>query len=99
MNIHRKTNVFERLLLLVGISLGVIGFYMVNLVYEASGKVLTAEILMMVFIWLILIFIMILCAINENQREELNLLLIEHIKEVRALHEINHQLMQDHKKK
>lgn len=103
--ITRKTNVFERLLLLVGVAISIIGIFLLNAIFKQQGNSFTPELLIALLVWLLLIFIMILCAISENQREELSIIINEHIKETRFLREISKEhldeikMMRDHYQK
>jgi hypothetical protein len=87
MRIKRRSNAFEKLLLLVGFAIGVLGFYLLNIAFTVSGSLFNLDMLQAVFLWLLLIFMMILCAIAENQREELGIIIAEHVQETRLLKE------------
>jgi len=90
----RRINFFEVVLLIVGISVGVIGFMMINSQYQ-QDPVLSWELFTSVFLWLILIVILILAATMEDVKEELAIVIKEHIKETKLLKEIsNSQLEQ-----
>lgn len=88
---HRKINLFEKILLPVGIAVTVFGFYL--LVYAdrmGQDNIWVWVRLSAIFAWLILIFVMILAATNEDLKEELCYLTREHTLEVRLLKEISH---------
>jgi hypothetical protein len=87
MNIKRNTNIFEKLLLLVGVAIAIIGFYLLNKVFSTAGRVFDVQMLSAVFLWLMLIFFMIVCAITENQREELGIIATDQAQEVRLMRE------------
>jgi uncharacterized membrane protein len=95
MNVKRKINVFEKLLLLIGIGIAVVGFYLLNRVFATQDRLFDGTMLIGVLLWLLLIFVMILCAIAENQREELNVIIAEHIKETRLLREISKEHLEE----
>ncbi|MBN2880549.1 hypothetical protein JXM83_00710 [Candidatus Woesearchaeota archaeon] len=65
----RKTNFFEKLLLIVGIAVGVIGFYLIDKIYRAEGY-LNWFMVVAIFSWLTLIFLIIISDTNEDLKEE-----------------------------
>ena len=85
---------FEKMLLLIGISVAVVGFYMLNKAFIEHGRVFDLDMLMNVFLWFNLIFLMILCAIAENQREELGIIVQDQAKELRIMREETQLLRQ-----
>lgn len=95
MKLHRKTNVFERLLLIVGLGIAIFGFYLLNMAFDNSGRVFDLTMLSAVFLWMLLIFVMILAAISENQREELAIIISEHIKETKILRTISNEHLEE----
>ena len=75
---------FEKLLLFFGISIGIIGFWLINKVlYNEPG--LSWPFLMSTFLLMILIFIIILTESNESIKEELGVIIKEHIEETKLL--------------
>jgi len=82
----KASNVFEKLLLIVGISVGVVGFWLINSVYYKQPG-LTWEVLTAIFLWLLLILIVILTDSNESIKEELSVIIKEHIEETKLLRE------------
>lgn len=93
--IERKLNAFEKLLLLTGLALGVVGFVFINALFRSDDSVMTWNMLVAVFLWLMLIFIVILCAIQENHREETGLILKKHSEETRLLRQITAELHEE----
>jgi len=88
----RKINVFEKLLLPVGIALTFLGFYLILLAEQANNLIAWYR-LGTVFSWMILLFLVILTATSEDMKEELTLVQKEHITEIKLLKEIaNEQL-------
>ena len=83
---NRTSTLFEKLLLIVGIAIGIIGFWMINTLYKEESM-LSWEFLMVTFLWLLLIFIVILTASNESIKEELSIIIKEHIEETRLIKE------------
>ncbi|MFT4326381.1 MAG: hypothetical protein ACMXYK_02670 [Candidatus Woesearchaeota archaeon] len=66
----RDTTFFEKVLLIAGFFMGFLGFFMINKVFVESGRVLSYEMVIAVFIWIIMLFLIILAASAENQKEE-----------------------------
>jgi hypothetical protein len=92
----RKLNFFELVLLLVGISVGIVGFMMINNQYQVEGMI-TWDLFQTVFLWLLLIVILILAATMEDVKEELAIVIKEHIEETKILREINSQMLEETK--
>jgi hypothetical protein len=90
----RKLNFFELVLLLVGIGVGVVGFLMINRQYQEDLS-LTWELYQTVFLWLLLIVMLILAATMEDVKEELAIVIKEHIEETRLLRDINKELLSE----
>jgi len=65
----RKANFFEKLLLIVGLAVGVIGFYLIDKIYRAEGY-LNWFMIVAIFSWLTLIFLIIISDTNEDLKEE-----------------------------
>ncbi len=88
----RKINIFEKILLPVGIALTFLGFYLI-LLAEQNGTLLGWMRLTTVFSWMMLLFIVIVSATTEDMKEELALIQKEHVTEIKILKEIaNEQL-------
>ena len=83
---YQSSTLFEKLLLFVGIAVGIIGFWLINNVYYSQPG-LTWEFLTAVFLWLLLIFVVILTDSNESIKEELSVIIKEHIEETKLLKE------------
>ncbi|MBR9690219.1 hypothetical protein GOV08_00890 [Candidatus Woesearchaeota archaeon] len=89
----RKTNLFERILLPIAFIVGIAGFYMIS---TAKTEIAIMQ-LLVVFSWLILIFLMILAATNEDVKEELGTIIQEQVDEIRIIKELNHDLLTEFK--
>ena len=73
-----KINIFDVILLVVGIGAGYFGFHLINIVYSYEGGHLTWMMLITILIWLILLVLFIMLGlIADISRRELN--------EIRAL--------------
>jgi len=68
--ISRRTTFFEKILLIAGFFIGVLGFFIINTIYVNSGRVFGFDMVTVVFLWIILLFMMIIVATAENQKEE-----------------------------
>jgi uncharacterized membrane protein len=84
----RRLNFFEKMLLLVGISVTVIGFYYINKIYTGEGHISWA-LLQAAFLWLLLLFMIILTDSNESIKEELKEVIQKHVEETKLLKEIS----------
>lgn len=97
----QAATLFEKMLLVTGIFVGIIGFWFINKVYYNQPG-LTWQFLTSVFLWLMLIFLVILTDSNESVKEELSIIIREHITETRLLKEevkaLNKNLMKKGKK-
>ena len=88
----RKINIFEKILLPVGIGLTFLGFYLILLAEQSNSTIAWLR-LTTVFSWMMLLFIVIVSATTEDMKEELALIQKEHVSEIKLLREItNDQL-------
>lgn len=85
----RKSNMFEKILLPIAFIVGIGGFYML---YTAKQSGAWLEIIAL-FSWLLLIFMMIIAATNEDVKEELGLVIREQVDEIKIIKELNHDLL------
>lgn len=82
----RMPNAFEKILLVMGVAIILIGYALIYKVYKYSPT-LTWESLAVVFLWLILIGVIILVAVAENTKEELKTVIENQRKELQMLRE------------
>jgi hypothetical protein len=82
----RKINLFEVVLLLVGLSVMLVGGYAIQKQYFLDGY-LSWNLLQSIFLWLVLLVLLIIAAIMENVKEELSVIIREHIVETQLLRE------------
>jgi surface polysaccharide O-acyltransferase-like enzyme len=87
--LHRL-NFFEKMLLLVGIAVTIIGFYYINNIYTGEGH-LSWALLQAAFLWLLLLFMIINTDSNESIKEELKEVIQRHIEETRVLRDISRE--------
>ena len=80
----RHTSVFEKLLLLVGFLVLIIGYFFINRVFIAEGYQISWGFLQTVFLWLLIVIFIILLAIGEDIKEGI---LLEQLDEIRQLKE------------
>lgn len=80
----RNPNVFEKILLVIGILVCIVGYGLVQKLAMADG-VLTWNLLIATFLWLIIISLIILTAVNENIKEELREIIMLQLEEIRML--------------
>lgn len=80
----RRTSVFEKLLLIVGLLVLVIGYIFINRVFIAEDYKLSWGFLQTVFLWLLMVIFIILLAIGEDIKEGI---LLEQLDELRSFKE------------
>lgn len=85
----RKLTIFEKLILVVGLFVVISGMFFLQKLLLLSGGQFTTDVLVGVVLWLILIFVLILCAIAENGREELGTIIGENSQEIKLLRDIS----------
>ena len=78
----RKTSVFEKLLLFIGLLILVIGYFLINKVFISEGYNLSWGLLQTVFLWLIMVIFIIMLAIGEDIKEGI---LLDQFDEIKAL--------------
>ncbi len=88
---RRKNTFFEKALLIVGLVVVFLGFFLINHIYLISGNMLNYEMLTVIFLWIILLFIVVLTATSENQKEEGQII----IKELHEETKLMRQLVKD----
>jgi uncharacterized membrane protein len=84
--LSRRINLFEVVLLVVGISVIFVGGFAIQKQFMLDGY-LSWNLLQGIFLWLILLVLLILAAIMENVKEELCIIIREHIVETKLLRE------------
>ena len=79
-----QASLFEQMLLVVGILIGIIGFWLINRTF-LNEPAINWSFITAVFLWLLLIFVVILTDTNESIKEELSTVMREHIEETKLL--------------
>ncbi len=83
--INRTPSLFELILLLAGLGVTILGFYLIHQQYILDGAILSWNLLISVFLWLLLIIGIILVALLEDVKMELSTVIKEHVEEIRLL--------------
>ena len=81
---RRRTSIFEKLLLIVGFLVLIMGYFFINKVFILEGYKVTWGFLQTVFLWLLMVIFIILLAIGEDIKEGI---LLEQLDEIRGLKE------------
>jgi len=89
----RKTSAFEKMLLVVGLLVLVIGYMLINKTYIAEGSALSWGLLQTIFLWMLMVIFIILLAIGEDIKEGI---LIEQLEEIKSLKEAKRELESMH---
>ncbi len=89
-NSKRKINFFEKVLLIVGLGVTIVGFFLIRAAYM-SEKGLTWLMLLTIFSWLTVLILFVVSSLNADVKEELVRILNEHVEETRLLKEIAHE--------
>ena len=80
----RKTSSFEKMLLIVGLLILVIGYMLISKTYAIEGSQLSWGFLQTIFLWLLMVIFIILLAIGEDIKEGI---LVEQLEEIKSLKE------------
>ena len=90
----RKTNLFEKILLIVGLAVIAGGFYLINQTY-INFPGLSWIMVVAVFGWLILIILFVISSTNVDVKEELSIIIKEQIAEIKLLKKIVKEQLQE----
>lgn len=80
----RNPNLFEKILLVLGIFFVMFGYALIHKMVVSSGM-MTWDFVMGIFLWLIIVILMILVAVVENVKEELKIIICKHGEEIKLL--------------
>ena len=80
----RKPNLFEKVLLGIGVAMIVIGYTLIHKLALRDGFY-SWNVVNALFLWLILIVLIILTAVNENTKEELKIVIKNQLDEMKLL--------------
>ena len=85
----RKPTLFEKLLLVIGIIMVLLGYAMIQKMASVDGTLLTWNLVFAIFLWLLTVLMLILLSVGENVKEELKEVVDNQTKEIRLLrHEL-----------
>ncbi len=85
-----RLNFFEKMLLLAGVAVTIVGFFYINRIYTGEGHMSWA-LLQAAFLWLLLLFMIILTDSNESIKEELKEVIKQHMEETKVLKQISRE--------
>ena len=80
----RHTSIFEKLLLVVGFLLLIMGYFFINRVFIEEGYKVSWGFLQTVFLWLLMVIFIIMLAIGEDIKEGI---LLQQLDEIKSLKE------------
>ncbi len=80
----RHTSIFEKLLLVVGFLVLIMGYFFINKIFAAEDYKVSWGFLQTVFLWLLMVIFIILLAIGEDIKEGI---LLEQLDEIKGLRE------------
>jgi len=80
----RRTSIFEKLLLVVGFLVLVMGYVFINRVFAAENYNVSWGFLQTVFLWLLMVIFIIMLAIGEDIKEGI---LLQQLDEIKSLKE------------
>ncbi len=90
----RKTTLFEKLLLMVGIAILIVGFYFINKLFLVDQEI-TWGLITTTFLWLITLLLIIGTSSSQDVKEELSLIIKENVEEVKLLKKISQQQLSE----
>jgi len=82
--LKRKPNAFEAILLVIGVALILVGYMAIHKMVLVDS-VLSWDLLQTTFLWLVMILLVIMVAVNENMKEELKLVIQNQLEEIKVL--------------
>lgn len=88
-----KINLYQKLILLVGVGLIIIGFYFTNKLFVDDGR-LTWNTLIAGFLWMLTILILILADTTETIKQELKQVILE-LKDIQSEQLLEIKLLRD----
>ena len=90
---RRKATAFEIMLLVLGVVVLVAGFILIRNTFITEGKTLSWFMIGAIFSWLTLLILFVVSELNADVKEELSLVMREHVDQTKILKEINHALL------
>jgi len=90
---QRKVTTFEIMLLILGVIVLVVGFVLIRNTFITTGKTLSWFMIGAIFSWLTLLILFVVSELNADVKEELSMVMREHVDQTKILKEINHELL------
>ena len=78
----RRTSIFEKMLLVVGFLILIMGYFFINRVFVAENYKVSWGFLQTVFLWLLMVIFIIMLAIGEDIKEGI---LLQQLDEIKSL--------------
>lgn len=94
-NHQRQSNMFEKLLLIVGTFVFVGGIVLIIRAGEIAKTYSDPTVIVAALMWLLLILIMVIAAIAENAREGISRIVSETASEIKLLRQISQEQMEE----
>jgi len=82
----RRPNLFEKAILVVGIAMTILGFFLINKMYMKDAM-MTWNLIISSFLWLITILLLIMASASQDIKEEISILIRETKQEITLLRE------------
>ncbi len=79
----RRTSIFEKLLLVVGFLVLMMGYFFINKAFAIEGYAISWGFLQTVFLWLLMVIFIIMLAIGEDIKEGILLQQLDEMKQLR----------------
>lgn len=80
----RSPNVFEKILLVIGIAVVIIGYGLIHKLILIKN-VLSWDLVISIFMWFIIIILIIITAVSENVKEEISEIIKKETAKIRIL--------------
>lgn len=90
---RRTATAFEIMLLILGVVVLVAGFILIRNTFITEGKTLSWFMIGAIFSWLTLLILFVVSELNADVKEELSMVMREHVDQTKILKEINHALL------
>ena len=81
----RKPTLFEKMLLVIGVVIVLLGYALIQKMASVDGTLLTWNLVFAIFLWLITVLVIILLSVGENVKEEMKIVIDNQTKETRLL--------------
>ncbi len=80
-----RTDTFQKVLLVVGFSVLILGYFMINNMFQAEGRIISWEFLQTTFLWLLMVIFIIFLSISEDMKTSM---IQEQTDEIKLLREV-----------